>query len=182
MTLSRVSTLRDVALAVGAALDRHGISAVLTGGACASIYSDGAYSSRDIDFVLGNVVKQETLEKAMAEVGFLLDGDRFVHPEVQFWVEFPRGPLAVGSNYRIRPTLVRGSAGQAQALAPTDSCCDRLAAFYHWDDRQSLEVAIQIALRKPVDLDAVRKWSHREEADEKFREFLDRLEQRKAQA
>ena len=182
MTLSKESTLRDVALAVGASLDRHGISAVLTGGACASIHSDGAYTSNDLDYVLRNAVRQETLEKAMAEIGFTLKGDRFVHPEVQFWVEFPRGPLAVGSDYKIHPTLVRGPAGRTLALSPTDSCRDRLAAFYHWNDRQSLEVAIQIALRKPVDLEAVRKLSRREEADEKFREFLDRFEQRKAKA
>ena len=56
--------------------------------------------------------------KAMAEVGFKLDGDRFVHPEAQFWVEFPRGPLAVGGDYRIHPTLLKGLAGQTRALTP----------------------------------------------------------------
>ena len=90
----------------------------------------------------------------------------------------------VGRRRRLQDSshLVRGRAGQTQALTATDSCRDRLAAFYHWEDRQSLEVAIQIALRKPVDLEAVRKWSHREEADEKFREFLNRFEKRKAKA
>ena len=179
MTLTRESALLDVALAVGAALDRHRVSAVLTGGACASIHSDGAYTSFDLDFVLGSAVKQETLEAAMAEVGFRLDGDRFVHPEARFWIEFPRGPLAVGGDYRIHPMLLKGSAGQVQALTPTDSCRDRLAAFYHWNDRQSLEVAIQIALREPVDLEAVRKWSQREEAHEKFNQFRNSVEKRK---
>ena len=75
--------------------------------------------------------------------------------------------------------LLKGSAGQVQALTPTDSCRDRLAAFYHWNDRQSLEVAIQIALREPVDLEAVRKWSQREEAHEKFNQFRNSVEKRK---
>jgi hypothetical protein len=181
MTLSRGSTLRDVALTVGASLKRHGISAVLTGGACASIHSGGAYSSLDLDFVLTGRVRQETLDEAMAAVGFTLDGDRFVHPGVKFWVEFPRGPLAIGGDYKIQPALVRGRRGQTQALSPTDSCRDRLGAFYHWHDRQSLEVAIRIAARNPVDLDVIRKWSHREGADEKFEEFLTHLGRRTAQ-
>lgn len=167
-------------MAVGASLDRYGVNAVLTGGACASIHSDGAYRSLDLDFVLRSAVTRETLEAAMAEVGFTLNGDRFVHPEAQFWVEFPRGPLAVGGDYQIRPTLLKSAAGQAQTLTPTDSCRDRLAAFYHWNDRQSLEVAIQIALRRPVNLDVVRKWSRREEAEEKFIEFRNRLQERKS--
>ena len=166
---------------VGASFNRHGISAVLTGGACASLHSEGAYSSLDIDFVLTSAVKQATLDDAMAAVGFRRDGDRFVHDEVPFWVEFPRGPLAVGSDYTIRPTVVQGDAGQTQALSPTDSCRDRLAGFYHWNDRQSLDVAIQIALRHPVDLAVIRKWSRREGADEKFQGFLTRLDGRRTQ-
>lgn len=182
MTLSRDSTLRDVALAVGASLKRHGISAVLTGGACASIHSGGAYSSLDLDFVLMGRVAQKTLDEAMAAVGFTRDGDRYTHEELKFWVEFPRGPLAIGSDYKIRPALVKGRRGQVQSLSPTDSCRDRLAAFYHWHDRQSLEVAVQIAAKNRVDLEVVRRWSHREGADEKFEEFLTRLEGRTARS
>ena len=129
-----------------------------------------------------NAVKQQRLDEAMAAVDFKRDGDRFVHPEVKFWVEFPRGPLAIGGDYKIHPTLVQGNAGEAQALSPTDSCRDRLAAFYHWNDRQSLDVAMQIALRKPVDIEAIRKWSHREREDEKFNEFLKGLKRQKAES
>ncbi len=46
MTITKTSTLREVALTVGAALDRHGVKAVLSGGACASIHSASEGSGR----------------------------------------------------------------------------------------------------------------------------------------
>ena len=174
MRLTKRSSLRQVALVVGASLDRHGIGAVLTGRACASLHTAGTYSSLDLDFVLTGTVTQATLDDAMAAVGFTRTGDRFLHPEVAFWVEFPRGPLAVGGDYKIKPTVLRGRAGHVHALSPTDSCRDRLGAFFHWDDRQSLDVAIQIAVRHPGDIAAIRRWSRREGADEKLDEFLER--------
>jgi hypothetical protein len=176
VSLSKASSLRDVAFAVGASLGAHGISAVLTGGACASLHSQGAYSSLDLDFVLTSTVTQASLDEAMAAVGFTRDGDRFLHPAVDFWVEFPRGPLAVGGDYKIRPATLEDDAGPLQVLSPTDACRDRLAAFYHWNDRQSLQVAIQIALRNPVDVPTIRRWSRREDSDTKFNSFLERLE------
>ncbi len=180
MTLSKESSLRNVALAVGACLNDHGISAVLTGGACASLHSKGAYSSLDLDFVLTSPVTQRKLDEAMASVGFTRDGDRFRHPEIAYWVEFPRGPLAVGGDYKIHPVSLEGEGGHVQVLSPTDSCRDRLAAFYHWNDRQSLDVAMQIAARNPVDVTTIRKWSRREGQDEKLNTFLKRLDRERA--
>jgi hypothetical protein len=46
--LTSTSTLPEVAVAVGAQLRRHGITAVLTGGACVSVYTDGSYVSKDL--------------------------------------------------------------------------------------------------------------------------------------
>ena len=59
-----------MAVAVGDTLRRHGIRAVLTGGACASVYTDGAYSSVDVDFVLLGSTTQAALDAALASVGF----------------------------------------------------------------------------------------------------------------
>ncbi len=175
MTVTRASTLRDVALAVGAALERHGITAVLTGGACAAIHSGGAYASRDLDFVLTGRTTQPVLDRALEEIGFHRSGERYLHPVTPFWVEFPRGPLAVGNDYKIRPTMLRGKNGQTLTLSATDACRDRLVAFYHWDDRQSLEVAVQIARRVTVNLRKIREWSAREDRLAAFDEFRKRV-------
>jgi hypothetical protein len=161
-----------VALAVGDALRRHGIRAVLTGGACASLHTRGRYQSSDMDFILVGSTTQARLDGAMASVGFTRKGDRYVHPRVRFYVEFPRGPLAIGADYRIRPVERRDRRGRALILSATDSCRDRLAAFYHWNDRSSLGVAIAIALRNRVRLAAVRHWSVDEGFPDRFAEFV----------
>jgi hypothetical protein len=175
VTITARSGLRAVALDVGDALRRHGIRAVLTGGACASLHSGGAYHSVDVDFIVLGRVTQAALDAAMASAGFARRGDRYVHPRVPFYVEFPRGPLAIGADYHVTPVEHRRRRARALALSPTDSCRDRLAAFYHWNDRQSLQVAVSIALRNRVSLVAIRRWSRAEGAEQGFKEFLAEL-------
>ena len=172
MTLSRRSSLGAVAAAVAAGLRGQGIDAVLTGGACASIYSEGAYHSRDLDFVVVGSVSQATMDAAMAASGFVRRGDRYVHPRARFYVEFPRGPLAIGGEHRIHPVTRPTAHGRIRMLSPTDSCRDRLAAFYHWGDRQSLTVAAGIAARNRVAMAVLRRWSAAEGAGERFAEFV----------
>lgn len=175
MSITARSSLSSVAVQVGDALRRHGIRAVLTGGACASLHSGGAYYSVDMDFILLGHVTQAALDAAMGSVGFRRKGDRYLHPGARFYVEFPRGPLAIGGDYRLRPVEHRLGRSRALVLSPTDSCRDRLAAFYHWNDRQSLAVSVSIALRNRVNLAAIRRWSSAEGAAHGFDEFLAEL-------
>jgi hypothetical protein len=137
VTLSRRSAITAVAGVVADALRDARFTAVLTGGACAAIYSAGAYQSHDLDFVIQAGGNRRALDHAMASAGFARDGDRYVHPRARFYVEFLRGPLAVGDDVQIRPTALKVGKGRILALSATDACRDRLAAFYHWADRQS---------------------------------------------
>lgn len=173
------SALETVAVSVGEALADRGIRAVLTGGACAGIYSGGLYSSQDVDFVLEGRVELSTLDAVMASLGFARRGNRYVHPESPFWVEFPRGPLGVGADLDVRPVPLRVSDRTTLALSPTDSCRDRLAAFFHWSDRQSLAVAVEIAHRNEVDLARIRRWSAAEGQDARYEEFAQELARRR---
>jgi len=182
MTLSAASTLPEVAVAVGAQLGRHGITAVLTGGACVSFYTDGAYVSKDADFVIKGKVQQRALDTALADLGFVRTGDRYVHADVPFYLEFPPGPLAIGSDRAIRPVEVASAGDVALALSPTDSCRDRLAAFYHWSDRQSLQLAVAVARHQAVDLKAIRTWSRAEGSLDGFEEFLRELRRGESQS
>lgn len=171
MRLTARSTLRVVAASVGDALKRGGIRAVLTGGACASLHTDGRYQSSDVDLILEGAVSQAMLDRAMSAVGFLRRGDRYVHPTARFFVEFPRGPLAIGGDDRVVPVLARAGRLEFLVLSPTDCCRDRLAAFYHWSDRGSLDVAVKVALRRTVDMEAIERWSRREGFADRFSEF-----------
>lgn len=116
MKLGRRSSLADVAVATGDALRRAGIRAVLTGGACANLYSGGVYQSFDSDFVLAG-----------------------------------------------------------RCSTKDDACRDRLAAFYFWNDLQSLAAAVAIAVRNRVAFAKVRAWSRSEGHPEGYAVFLAEL-------
>jgi hypothetical protein len=174
--LTSRSSLLEVTASVAQALSNAGIRAVLTGGACASIYTRGAYQSSDLDFVLQNTISQSSLDAAMAATGFERRGNQYLHPSARFFVEFPAGPLAIGGDFKIQPIEYRVRRAAVFALSPTDSCRDRLAGFYFWNDRQSLRTAVQIAARHSVDLDAIRRWSRDEGFSAAFAEFSTELE------
>lgn len=175
MKLTAKSTIRDAIEAVSGALERAGIRAVLVGGACATIYSGGIYQSEDLDLVLSSGPTQRELDDAMAAVGFARRDAQYFHEKSDVFVEFPRGPLAIGQDLGVTPVRLKVGRSNVRALSATDSCRDRLAAFYHWNDRPSLEVAVAIALRHRVNLKAVRAWSNGEGASRKFEEFQKEL-------
>jgi hypothetical protein len=171
MKLTSASSLQEVAVAVGAHLARRGIRAVLTGGACVAIHT-GTYVSKDADFVLQSDVSQRFLEDALRELGFVRKGAEYVHPDIPFWIEFPPGPLSIGDDLAIVPAELTVGRVRTLGLSATDSCRDRLAAFFHWNDRQALALAVEIAQVRPVDFDRIRDWSAREGKTAEFSEFL----------
>lgn len=177
MKITPESDLAAVAFIVAGALQKAGIHAVLTGGACAAIHTAGEYSSEDLDFVLQSTPSAPRLDKAMASIGFLRRNDQYFHPRTTFFVEFPPGPLGIGRDLAVKPVFKRvaTSGGAVRTLSATDSCRDRLAAFFHWADRQSLDVAVLIALRNRVDMRKISRWSAREGAAEGYRQFVREL-------
>jgi hypothetical protein len=160
-----------VAAAVMGALRKARIRAVLTGGACAAFYSGGFYYSEDVDVILQSSPSQKVLDDTMSIVGFKRFVDHFEHPKSRYFVEFPRGPLSIGDDTAILPVERRIAGVTVRILSPTDSCRDRLSAFYHWRDRQSFATAISIALRNRVDLRKIGAWSEREGVSAAFDEF-----------
>jgi hypothetical protein len=174
--LTSRSTLADVARCVSGALEAAGIRAVLTGGACVHIYTKGRLASGDLDYILLDAVSAARLDAAMKVAGFSRRGQAYTHPRSPYVVEFPPGPLAIGADLRVRPVPIRIGRTSVLALSPTDSCRDRLAAFYYWNDRQTLRAAVAIATRRRVDLRRIRAWSRREGFEEKLSVFLEEIE------
>jgi hypothetical protein len=157
------------------ALRDAGVTVTLTGGACVAIWSRGKYISNDLDFIEEGPVPRRKIRDVMKRLGFTEKGRHFVHPATRFFVEFPTGPLMVG-NQRIEIVAERKTiAGTLRLISPTDCVKDRLAAFFHWNDRQSLEQALLVAQAQRVDLKSVRAWSISEGNEEKFGVFKQRL-------
>jgi len=49
-----------------------------------------------IDLVNVNSIQRKKIQTAMFEIGYIEEGRNFKHPDSQFFVEFPPGPLTVG--------------------------------------------------------------------------------------
>jgi len=95
----------------------------------------------------------------LGEIGFMEEGRHFKHPDSEFIVEFPPGPLAVGTEPVKQVDEIKLSTGILQVISPTDCVKDRLAAYYHWGDRQCLVQAISVAGRRAIDLGEIERWS-----------------------
>ena len=108
----------ELAAFVSSHLQRHGIDVVLSGGACVAIYSQGAYISRDLDFIETRYTKRQDLRAALEEIGFSEQYRYFIHPETDFFLEFPAGPLAVGGEPVREVTTLVLSTGTLKLISP----------------------------------------------------------------
>jgi hypothetical protein len=143
-------------------LRKLGIDVVLSGGSCVTIYSEGKYVSMDLDFIETRFASPNEIREAMIGIGFTPDNRYYKHPETDYLVEFPSGPLSVGKEPVGSVIELEYSTGVLRILSPTDCVKDRLAAYYHWKDLQSLEQAVIVAQAQEVDLEEIARWSREE--------------------
>jgi len=170
--------LQDLAFMVSDHLQKKSIDAILTGGACVTLYTDNADSSFDLDFVLRHYQEPRRIKAAMEELGFRLESGRFVHPDSDFFVEILPPPPSVGEEPIRRTARRRRGALRLEMLTPTDCVKDRLAAFYHWHDRPSLVQALLVAVHQKIDLRDIGRWSKAEEMAEPYLVFRRALRER----
>ena len=156
-------------------LRKHGIKAVLSGGACVTIYTRNRYESHDLDFIENGLTQRKRISTALMEIGFVEKDRYFKHPDTDFIIEFPAGPLAVGSEPVREIAEMEFSTGRLSLLSPTDCVKDRLAAYYHWDDPQSLEQALLVTEAAHVDLKEIQRWSEAENKSAEFEGIRKRL-------
>lgn len=159
-------------------LRKRGIETVLVGGACVTIYSENRYQSFDLDYVTYEDTRK--VKKALLELGFAEKARYFQHPGCPWFVEFVSPPAAVGNEFVRDFGSVETRFGKIKLLRPVDSVKDRLSAYYHWNDRQGLEQAINICLEQDIDLSEVERWSISEGYSEKYMAFLKHLNKAKS--
>lgn len=160
---------------VGDHLSKNGIDAVLVGGAVVSIYTNGAYESGDLDFIVQNLMKNK-VPSIMAEIGFKRKGRHYAHPDCKhLFVEFPSGPLGIGEDYNIKPVEYKESGSIFKILSPTDCIKDRLASYIYFKSNECLDQAVLVAKNQPFKKAAVRKWCLGENAEWAFKDFSSKL-------
>ncbi len=172
----REMAMEEFATLVCEGLRKCGIQAVLTGGGAVTVYSENRYVSSDADFISPSDDKD--LEAAMKAMGFTRKGKDYVHSDTDLTVEFPGRSIEIGNESIAQWATRKNRAGSLSILRPTECVMDRLAWFYHCDDRQTLDQAVEVAHDQPVDLKRIETWSVGEKSIEKFRIFRARLEAR----
>jgi len=175
--VKRIGKMSQAEVAAYACAHRagRGIRVALSGGAVVAIYSGSRHVSQDVDLVNLYQVRHSALREHMQAVGFVEEGRCFRHPESTTLVEFPPGPLAVGTE-PVRPIdKLRLPTGVLRLISPTDCMKDRLASFSHWGDRQALSQAILVATHRRVDLEDVSRWSKVEGHAQAFHTFRARI-------
>src|SRR5262245_18070190 len=99
---------------------------ILVGGAAVELYSGGAYTTGDLDFV-GMVTPEVARE--LEKNGFRREGRHWIHDERQLFVEFPG--TAIDSGATTARIEVDGT--PVLTLSPEDMIADRLAAWQFWN-------------------------------------------------
>ena len=173
-------SLVDLALAISDYLRRNGIETVLSGGACVSIYSDNKFISYDLDFVLVSVDQQKKTKELLTQIGYYLEDRYFRHNDSEYFLDFVPPPLSIGSEPVKKIAEIKKGNRKLKLLSPTDCVKDRLAAFYHWDDRQSLDQAILVCSNKHIDLKEVERWSIHEGMNNKYKKFIKFLSEKRS--
>lgn len=166
-------SISDLAALVNQKFIEHDMKTVLVGGACVAIYSKNRYVSYDLDFVTFETSGK--VKKALLELGFELKGKYFSRSDCLYFIEFVSPPIAVGEELVEKFKTLHTPFGQIVLLTPTDCVKDRLASFFHWNDRQALEQAILVFNDQKVNLKEIERWAKAENHLDKFEEFTKSL-------
>ncbi len=179
MDLKNIS-IQDLAIFLCDHLASQGIETVLSGGACVSIYTKNEFLSYDLDFVLLDRSGKKKIKKILEKTGFQPEGRHFKHDDTPFIVEFLSPPLSVGQEPVNKIQTIEKKGRKLKLLSPTDCVKDRLAAYYHWNDRPSLEQAVMVSSVQSVDIEEIRRWSSSEGMAGKYLDFLEELDKTRA--
>lgn len=97
------------------------------------------------------------------------------HAGSKYAVEFPGAAVLIGDQPIREFAELKLPQGTLKLLTPTDCVKDRLAAYYHWSDRQGLNQAVAVAKAHPISMSEIEAWSEREGMRDQLRDFLDSL-------
>jgi hypothetical protein len=163
--LNASATLTDIAFAVCSALEQAGEIAVLCGGSAATYYAPEAYQSRDLDFVLRFGVRASDVNAALRPLGYERAPEGlYRHPMIMYTVEFPAGPLSIGSETITKYATERRGDETLYVYTPTDTVRDRFMHYWAWGDQVALRVALDVASAqsREIDVPTIEAWTDRE--------------------
>ena len=167
--------LGELAAYICSELLSNGIRCVLSGGACVAIYSKNKFMSYDLDFIDNAFTPRKKIKEVLGKIGFYEENRYFKHKKTEYFIEFPSGPLSVGSEPVKEICELEFSTGKLLIISATDCVKDRLAAYFYWDDLQSLEQAILVSQMNFIDFKEIQRWVKAEKQETKFYDVRKKL-------
>jgi ABC-type transport system substrate-binding protein len=174
----RTCTEKDLWEYVAWFLGKNGINTVLVGGSVVSIYSNGAYTSGDLDIVIESYqISHKQIEEILAKINFSKTGTKnyFKHPECDhILIEFMSPPVSIGEDYNIKPNSIEVDKVIIKILSPTDCIKDRLGSYIYFKARECLDQAVLVAKAQPYSKNSIKKWCENEGESARlaFNEFI----------
>ena len=169
-------SIEKLAAIISDHLKKNGIEVVLVGGACVSLYSKNKYTSYDIDLITDSPIK--TIIPVLEQLGFKnIQSRLFENPQCKFLIDFPAPPVSIGDEPLSEFNYLKTRFGTICLLTPTDCVKDRLAAFFFWNDQQSLDQAVMVAERNKIYLSEIKKWAETQGEQEKYEIFVKKCKQ-----
>lgn len=156
-------------------LKSDNIDVVLVGGSCVTIYSKNLYVSQDLDYACHS--DHIAIKKSLAKLGFIHRGKYFQHPECEFLIDFVASSVFIGDEIIKDKDFnkMKTKYGMIKLLSAEDCVKDRLAGFFHWNDRQSLEQAILVCLNNKINTKKICEWAIAERQEKKVLHFMEEL-------
>jgi hypothetical protein len=171
VNIPKKSNIKSVATIICSHLSAMGFDPVLTGKACAAIYSEGLVDSKSLDFVISEYLV-DRIEAVMRSLGFTCLVHRtFGNKALEYEVSFMPPPVVVGDAMVENIHLFKSGKGELRMLNPTDCVRQRLSMYYRFGSESALKDAIAVASKNEVDMNLVERWSGWEWAGDKFEIF-----------
>lgn len=147
----------------------------MVGGAVVSIYTEGAYKSGDLDFVLNEFSRKE-LNRVLSTLGFKQEARFYKHQDCpHLFLEFASFPASIGNDYNLIPDEIREDGTIIKIFSPTDCVRDRLASYAYFHARDCLDQAVMVAAKHSVNLVKIKHWCIDENIIEKYNDFIEEL-------
>jgi len=140
MSLRRGSLL-EIAAQASANLEKAGIKVAVVGGSAVTAYAPEIYTSKDIDFAAINGTSRREFSSALAELGFKPRGRDFAHSATPYTLDLVADTPYVDQRPITEFQTLKTRFGPVRVYKFEDAIADRIAAFLHWGDSQSLDVA-----------------------------------------
>jgi len=117
------------------------MEAVVVGGSAITIHVPDVYTSYDIDLAVINGTRRRAFQKALEEINFHAADRSFAHPDTLYTVDFVAETPYIDQHAITEFVEIQTTLGNVRTYRLEDALADRIAAFVHWSDGESLAVA-----------------------------------------